>query len=129
MAKKNKQAQEQWKILTQRIPGGEFKLVSRRNTSADFVDYYAYTYYQEALRKLGRIEEFETQVKMSILDYISKLHEEHHELRKKAAPRKSLHTPAGPMCPNRCAIILNTTMKYCPECGQAVIVGKVYENG
>lgn len=130
MAKRrNKQAQEPWVILTKKIPGaGDYKLAERKSTASDFVDYYAYLHYQAALRKLGRIEEFESQVKMSVLDYIGELHAEHLEIRQKATPRKSLHTEAGPMCPNRCSVILNTTMKYCPECGQRVIVGKVYKS-
>ena len=119
-----------WKLLTKKIPGTQdYKLISRRSTQSDFVDYFAYLEYQDALRKLGRIEEFESQVKMDILDYVACRHEEKLEYSKMRTPRKALETDAGPMCPNHCNVVLNTAMKYCPECGQAVIVGRVYENG
>ena len=118
MAKRKK---EEWTVLTKRIPGAqEFRLVGRKSTTSDFVDYYAFLHYQTALKKLGTIEEFELRVKMPVLDYISELHAERMELKRKATPRKALRSTAGPMCPNHCHLILNTAMDYCPMCGQAI---------
>ncbi|MDD6468180.1 MAG: hypothetical protein PUF50_08385, partial [Erysipelotrichaceae bacterium] len=124
---KNKKTQEPLMILTKRMPGGDYKLVDTKSTVSDFVNYYTYLHYQKALHKLGRIEQFEKQVKMPVLDYIAKIHEERIEFNKKNMPRKALITNAGAMCPNHCSVILNTSMKYCPDCGQAVIVGNEYQ--
>lgn len=129
MPRIKKKIKDQFVLLTKRVSGGDYKLVDTKSSFSDFVNYYTYLHYQKALNKLGRIEEFEKQVNMPVLEYISQLHAEHHELRRLATPRKALHTDAGLMCPNHCSIILNTAMKYCPDCGQALIVGKEYKDG
>ena len=81
-----------------------------------------------AINKLGQIEDFEKLVKKPILEYISELHADHMELRKRNAANGTVRIGNRLYCP-RCGISVNALMNYCSDCGQALFVRKEFSNG